>query len=104
MGGNPFQSGYGEAIGGVIVSLIINAVIPGFISSGLSQVVIYLIAFNAIVSVITILAFPRASLGYLLGWAFGMWIMFQASLLDPLGILTFVAAVALYVYVNYVKK
>lgn len=100
---NQFQAGYKEAVGGVVTALVINIIVPKFIESGLlpSSWGLFILVLNLLATVIFVLMLPSATLWYFAGWIFGMYIMFQAGLLDIWDILTFIASVALYIYVNF---
>jgi len=97
-----FVRAISEVVGGLIMSLLLNA----FASSGLIPTS-YLSMFrllNLMLTISFILAIPYLGTGYLLGWLFGLTMMAQTGLIDPLDFVIYFIIPAIILIVRIVKK
>jgi len=86
-----FDQGFGNAIqeiiGGIVVSLFINAIsATGFVPSDY-MLMIELINIIALVSLL--FSLQKAGVAYIVGWIFGIYIMIQSGLMNFLDIILY---------------
>lgn len=86
-----FEHGYERAITEIVIGVFLSIVLNAFIQSGLLDPswLLYFKILNMLSSIILIMAMPYWGTTYLIGWLFGLYVMWQAGLVGILDLVIY---------------
>lgn len=101
------QNGFQDIIANVLDGIVIGAIITAFRSVPAMESYFWMIdLFGLIGFIVLILAIPKWSFGYILGWFFGAWVLWSAGLMHLLEIIMYIIlpviiiGIRLYIYIE----